>query len=155
LTKSSRSRGPLVGALLRRPFFTMRSRIVLALHEEGFTDLQASHLAAFQYPGPQGRSPLELARNAQVSKQVMNHLLTQLERAGYLERVVNPDNQRQRLVELTTRGHDVVAAIRAAVADVEEEWQAILGPARYGELREALHELSNHLELRPEITKRP
>lgn len=146
LTNASRTAGPLVGALLRRPFFSMRSRIVLALHEEGFTDLQASHLAALQYPGPEGRSPLELARNAQVSKQVMNHLLTQLERSGYLERVINPDDQRQRLVELTQRGHDVIAVIRAAVADVEAEWQTALGPVGYRQLRSALLELSNHLE---------
>jgi DNA-binding MarR family transcriptional regulator len=126
----------------------MRSRIVTALHEEGFTDLQASHLAALQYPGPEGRSPLELARNAQVSKQVMNHLLTQLERAGYLERVINPDNQRQRLVELTQRGNDVIAVIRATVADVEAEWQTALGPVGYRELRSALLALSIHLEAR-------
>jgi DNA-binding MarR family transcriptional regulator len=147
LTNSSRAGGPLVGALLRRPFFTVRSRVVLALHREGFTDVQASHLAAFQYPGPDGRSPLELARSAQVSKQAMNHLLTQLEGAGYLERVIDPDNQRQRLVVLTERGHGVVAVIRAAVAEVEAEWEAVLGATTYRQLRGALFELANHLEL--------
>ncbi len=109
--------------------------------------MQAAHLAVFQYPGPEGRSPLALARDAQVSKQAMNHLLTQLEHGAYLVRVVNPDNHRLRQVALTERGHGVVAVIRAAVADVEAEWQAALGPTSYRHLHGALFELANHLEL--------
>lgn len=147
MTNSSTTGAPLVGALLRRPFFTMRRRIVSALHREGYTDVQASHLAVFQYPGPEGRSPLELARDAQVSKQVMNHLLTQLEHGQYLERVINPGNHRLRQVALTEQGHAVVAVIRSAVAEVESEWKTVLGPSTYRQLRGALLELAGHLEL--------
>ncbi len=125
----------------------MRRRIVSALHREGYTDVQASHLAVFQYPGPEGRSPLELARDAQVSKQVMNHLLTQLEHGQYLERVINPGNHRLRQVALTEQGHAVVAVIRSAVAEVESEWKTVLGPSTYRQLRGALLELAGHLEL--------
>src|SRR5262252_8170393 len=100
---------PLIGALLRRPFLASRARIVAALHEAGFTDIQPAHLAAFQYPGPHGRSPGDIARAALSSKQAMNNVLSQLEKAGYLSRVVSPANRRERTVRLTERGHDVVA----------------------------------------------
>ncbi|HWU23798.1 MAG TPA: MarR family transcriptional regulator, partial [Nocardioides sp.] len=77
---------PLIGALLRRPFMATRGHVVEELRAAGFADLQPAHLAVFQHPGPDGRSPGDLARGARASKQAMNNLLAQLERAGYLAR---------------------------------------------------------------------
>jgi DNA-binding PadR family transcriptional regulator len=54
------------------------------------------------------------------SKQAINNLLAQLEHAGYLTRLVNPDNRRERTIELTTRGHAAIETIRAAVQQMEE-----------------------------------
>ena len=42
---------PLIGALLRIPFETVRDRMLAGLHERGYTDLIAAHLDVFQYPG--------------------------------------------------------------------------------------------------------
>jgi DNA-binding MarR family transcriptional regulator len=124
-----------------------RARITAALHEAGFTDIQPAHLAAFQYPGPHGRSPGDIARAALSSKQAMNNVLSQLEKAGYLSRVVSPANRRERTVWLTERGHDVVATIRKAVTAVETEWQQSLGTAEYQRLRRSLESLN--VALRP------
>jgi DNA-binding MarR family transcriptional regulator len=132
---------PLVGALLRRPFMAARAQIVRDLHAAGFVDLTAAHLAVFQYPGPHGRSPGELARAAGASKQAMNNLLAQLERAGYLVRTVNPDNRRERTLELTARGHTVVTTIRTAVTGIERRWRADLGDRDYQQLRALLERL--------------
>ncbi len=52
---------PLIGALLRIPFETVRDRMLAGLHERGFTDLVAAHLDVFQYPGPENQRPLQLA----------------------------------------------------------------------------------------------
>jgi DNA-binding MarR family transcriptional regulator len=133
---------PLVGALLRRPFMAARARIVQELHAAGFLDLTPAHLAVFQYPGPHGRSPGELARAAGASKQAMNNLLAQLERAGYLVRSVNPDNRRERTLELTARGDTVVTTIRAAVSGIERRWRADLGDRDYEQLRALLERLN-------------
>jgi DNA-binding MarR family transcriptional regulator len=133
---------PLIGALLRRPFLASRARIVAALHDAGFTDIQPAHLAAFQYPGPDGRSPGDIARAALASKQAMNNVLTQLERAGYLTRDVCPANRRERTVSLTDRGHEVVATIREAVMAVEAEWKQALGTEEYQRLRSCLESLN-------------
>lgn len=133
---------PLVGALLRRPFMAARAQIVDHLHAAGFADLLPAHLAVLQYPGPHGRSPGEIARAANASKQAINNLLAQLERAGYLSRLVNPDNRRERTVELTSRGHAAIAAIRVAVQQIEQHWQSELGSAAYERLRALLERLN-------------
>jgi DNA-binding MarR family transcriptional regulator len=132
---------PLVGALLRRPFLAVRARIVAALHEAGFNDLLPAHVAIFQYPGPHGRSPSDIARSTLASKQATNNLLTQLERSGYLIRAVKPNNRRERTITLTDRGRQAVATIRDTVSVIEEEWKASLGTKRYEQLRSGLEAL--------------
>jgi DNA-binding MarR family transcriptional regulator len=72
----------------------------------------------------------------------MNNVLTQLEKAGYLTRVVSPANRRERTVSLTERGHDVVATIREAVMTVEDEWKQALGTDEYLRLRSSLESLN-------------
>lgn len=136
---------PLVGALLRAPFMSARGEVVRSLHAAGFTDLLPAHLAVFQHPGPQGRSPGEIARAANASKQAVNNLLSGLERAGYLVRRVNPGNRRERTIELTDRGRDAIRTMRAAVAQVELRWQQELGRSDYDQLRSTLERLNSLL----------
>jgi DNA-binding MarR family transcriptional regulator len=112
------------------------------LHELGFDDLDAAHLNVFQYPGPQGARPSELAERLRISKQALNYLLGELERLDYLERRADPDDLRSRRVALTRRGKSVIRVIREAVADVEATWANQLGPKRFAELRALLVELN-------------
>ena len=113
------------------------------LHERGFDDLDAAHLNVFQYPGPQGTRPSELADRLRISKQALNHLLGGLERLGYLERQPHPVDRRSKRVALTQRGVAAVAVIRDAVADVETTWAKQLGPKRFDQLRGLLIELND------------
>src|SRR5437588_5971834 len=109
---------PLIGALLRVPFETVRDRMLAGLHERGFTDLTAAHLDVFQYPGPENQRPLQLAAQTGMSKQALNYLLGQLERLGYLSRVPDNGDQRSKRIRLTRRGRIAAKAIREIVRDV-------------------------------------
>ena len=111
------------------------------LHERGFDDLDAAHLNVFQYPGPQGARPTELATRLRVSKQALNYLLGELERLGYLERRPDPDDLRSKRVALTRRGTSAVRVIREAVGEVETAWTKQLGPERFAQLRGLLVEV--------------
>src|SRR6478672_10456268 len=95
---------PLIGALLRVPLEQVQHRMLARLHERGFDDLDAAHLTVFQYPGPQGARPSELALRLRMSKQAVNYLLGALERLGYLERRPDPEDQRSRRIHVTERG---------------------------------------------------
>jgi DNA-binding MarR family transcriptional regulator len=118
------------------------------VHERGFDDLDAAHLNVFQYPGPQGARPSDLAARLRISKQALNYLLGELERLDYLERRPDPDDLRSKRVALTRRGESVVRVIREAVGDMEAAWAEQLGPSRFAELRGLLLELGESIEAR-------
>lgn len=132
---------PLIGALLRVPFESVRDRMLAGLHERGFTDLVAAHLDVFQYPGPENQRPLRLATQTRMTKQALNYLLGQLERLGYLTRETDDEDQRSKRVRLTAKGRAVVKAIREIVEEVEEEWARQLGPGEFAQLRHLLMQL--------------
>jgi DNA-binding MarR family transcriptional regulator len=111
------------------------------LHERGFDDLDAAHLNVFQYPGPQGARPSELAARLRITKQALNYLLGELERLGYLERRSDPDDRRSKRIALTPRGRSAILVIREAVAEMETAWSERLGPKRFAHLRRLLVEL--------------
>ncbi len=133
---------PLIGALLRVPWEAVQRHMLGRLHERGFDDLDVAHLNVFQYPGPQGARPSELASRLRISKQALNYLLGELERLDYLERRRDPDDLRSKRVALTPRGISAIGVIREAVDEVEVAWAEQLGPKRFAQLRNLLLELN-------------
>ncbi len=133
---------PLIGALLRIPWEAVQRHMLERLHERGFDDLDAAHLNVFQYPGPQGARPSELAARLRISKQALNYLLGELERLDYLERRPDPDDLRSKRVALTRRGTSAIGVIREAVGEVETTWAQQLGPKRFAQLRSLLLDLN-------------
>ncbi len=132
---------PLIGALLRVPFETVRDRMLTGLHERGFTDLVAAHLDVFQYPGPENQRPLQLATQTRMTKQALNYLLGQLQQLGYLTRETDEGDQRSKRIRLTPRGHAAIKAIRETVQDLETEWEQQLGARKFAQLRDLLTQL--------------
>src|SRR5436190_17341890 len=122
---------PLIGALLRMPWEAVQRHMLERLHERGFDDFDAAYLNVFQYPGPQGARPSELATRLRMTKQAVNYLLGELERLGYLERRPDPDDLRSKRIALTARGIAAISAIRDAVTEVETAWAQQLGPKRF------------------------
>src|SRR5436190_7968524 len=133
---------PLIGALLRTPWESVQRRMLERLHSHGFDDLDAAHLNVFQYPGPQGARPSDLAARLRISKQALNYLLGELERLDYLERRPDPTDLRSKRVALTPRGASAIGLIREAVGEVETAWAQQLGAERFAELRNLLIDLN-------------
>src|SRR5881409_2067794 len=102
---------PLIGALLRIPFETVRDRMLAGLHERGYTNVIAAHLNVLQYPGPDNVRPSELATRTRMNKQALNYLLGQLQQLGYLTREEDDSDQRSKRIHLTSRGHHAIKAI--------------------------------------------
>src|ERR1700746_4019950 len=82
---------PLIGALLRIPWEAVQQHMLERLHERGFDDFDRAYFAVFQYPGPEGARPTDVAAQVGISKQALNYLLRELERLGYLKREPHPD----------------------------------------------------------------
>jgi DNA-binding MarR family transcriptional regulator len=107
----------------------------------GYGDIGPAHFNILQHPTPDGLRPTEVAARAQMTKQAANRLIRHLERGGYLTLEPDPRDQRARIIRLTDRGWDVIAAIRGIVEDVEAEWSQRLGRRRFETLRGMLAEL--------------
>lgn len=88
--------------------------------------------------GPDGTRLSDLADQVQVAKQTATHLVDQLERAGYAERVVDPADARGRLVRVAPRGEELITLARAEEAKITAEWTRHLGAKRMAQLRETL-----------------
>lgn len=132
---------PYVGALLRISYRVSRQRSLQALIKNGFTDLNAALLSAFFYPPPHGVRPIDLAENANMTKQAMNYLVSQLETLGYMERHAEKPGGR-RLVYLTRRGWMVFETIWITQLQLQADWAAQLGEKRFGEFMNMLRQLA-------------
>jgi len=129
------------GVLLFLPYRAMEARVFAGLAELGFDDLTPAQARVFQRVAEEGSRVTDLAEQAGVTKQTAGFLVDQLERAGYVERVPDPVDGRARLVRITERGAQSIAASAGIVAEVEAEWTAHIGVRRMDQLRRILADL--------------
>lgn len=139
----------LIAPMMRILWQEARDRIHRGFAEGGYNDVRAEHLAILQSPGPDGQRPSTLAARAGMSRQAINHLLRQLERGGYLQRHLDPNDRSARLIRLTPRGEALMNHIRSTVATLEREWANDLGADRLEQLRETIAELRSKRQDRP------
>ncbi len=146
------SSGPVSGQpiapMMRVLWHEVRDRIHIAFAEEGH-DLRAEHLAVLQHPGPDGQRPSALAARSGMSRQAINHLVSHLEQAGYLERYTDPADRNARLIRLTERGRRLYERIETVAAAIEAEWAQQVGAQRLEELRATLSDLLTHRQGQP------
>ena len=141
MSSSERVQRQPIAPMMRVLWQEVRDRIHLAFAEEGYGDVRAEHLAVLQYPGPDGQRPSALAARSGMSRQAINHLVSHLERAGYLDRYTEPADGNARLLRLTERGRRLYERIEAVAAAVEAEWAQQVGASRLEELRAILGDL--------------
>src|SRR5215469_12991991 len=140
MSSSGSTSGQPIAPMMRVLWQDVRDRIHTAFAEEGH-DLRAEHLAVLQHPGPDGQRPSALAARSGMSRQAINHLVSHLERAGYLERYTDPADRNSRLIRLTERGRRLYERIEAVAATIEAEWAQQVGTRRLEELRAILGDL--------------
>jgi DNA-binding MarR family transcriptional regulator len=142
-TRTDATLTPMIGALLRLPHEAVLARLMAALRREHL-ELSQTELGVFLFPGPEGRRPSDLARQCGMTRQAMNYVLSGLEAEGYLQRH-DADTPNGRVVRTSERGRRVIRVLRAEVEQIERDWAGHLGRARYGQLRDSLHELARWL----------
>jgi DNA-binding MarR family transcriptional regulator len=140
MSSSGPVNGQPIAPMMRVLWQDVRDRIHTAFAEEGH-DLRAEHLAVLQHPGPDGQRPSTLAARSGMSRQAINHLISHLERAGYLERYTDPADPNARLIRLTERGRRLYERIEAVAATIEAEWAEQVGAQRLEDLRSTLGDL--------------
>jgi len=151
-SSTSNTRGPLLGALLRLASQAMTERFNRWIESSEFAGIQPAHSAAIQplWEAHDGARITALARASRITKQSMSALIADLEAAGYVERVDDPDDARASRVRLTTRGRAYGRAVRAFARSIESEWAEQIGAQRVEELRATLQLLRTKVFLADE-----
>lgn len=106
--------------------------------EGGFADLTAPQARVAARLDEHGTRLTTLAEASGLSKQATAHLVGQLERSGYVDRVADPADARAKLIRLSERGRAAQARAREMEAIIDAEWRRHLGSADYAQLRQAL-----------------
>ena len=127
-------------AMLGRAYSLLGFQIVDGVVGAGFPQ-KPSHSAVFAQINPEGSRLTDLARGANMSPQAMGELVDELEELGYVERRPDPTDRRAKLIVLTDRGHDCIAAGISTIQGIEERIDQVLGPRGHAQLRRLLSTL--------------
>ncbi len=118
------------------------ARTLARLSEEGFGDLRQVHGYVFQHLVPGSIRVSDLAHKLGMTPQGASKFVIELEGLGYVRRRVDPDDQRNRMVELTQHGWDGINAARAIRAEINDDARALLGETDTTQLIGALLRLA-------------
>lgn len=97
-----------------------------------------SHSAVFSQISPDGSRLTDLARGANMTPQAMGELVDELEDLGYVVRTPDPTDRRAKLIQLTPRGRDCIAAGIATIDGIEARLTEVLGERGHRDLRRLL-----------------
>jgi len=136
---------PHVGRLARKPYLAMMDQTYARLHDLGLTELSAHHSVVFQCIGA-GARMTDMARQAQMTKQNMKHLLEQMETLAYVERREDPTDRRAVIFRLTPKGEHFRDTAYRIIGEIEREWASRMGGSKMLTLKQLLAELNAALE---------
>lgn len=121
--------------LLRIPFQALVTELHERLEKVGYGDIRPTHTLIFALVSAEGIRLTELAERSQLTKQLVNYLVTAMEERGYVERIPDPTDGRAKLVRLTQRGQEAVAAGAKIIESIEQEWAGLIGEQTMTEIR--------------------
>ena len=124
-------------SMLGQAYSLLGFRIVDGVVGAGYPQ-KPKHSAVFAQIDPEGTRLTQLAARARMTPQAMGELVDELEELGYVVRRPDATDRRAKLVVLTARGHDCVAAGRATIDGIEERLEDLLGARGRATLRRLL-----------------
>jgi DNA-binding MarR family transcriptional regulator len=124
--------------LLGNGFDAFAEEMTRRLAETPYDDIRITHGCVFGNIEPDGSRLTDLAERANMTKQSVGEVATELERRGYLERVPDPGDGRAKIIRLTERGHAAQALGFQIIEQIEQEWAERFGAERVAALRDAL-----------------
>jgi DNA-binding MarR family transcriptional regulator len=118
-----------VGRLLNNAVARFEARVLELMSDSGHVETRMAHINLTRNLDVEGTRLTELARRASMSKQAMGELVDQCAALRLVDRVVDPDDRRGRIVRFTPSGLKWLDAFRRAVDIAEKEMRTELGKA--------------------------
>lgn len=132
-------------AMLGQAYSLLGFQIVEGVVGAGFPQ-KPKHSAVFAQISLEGSRLTELARKANMTPQAMGELVDELVDLGYVVRRPDPGDGRAKLIVLTKRGRDAVAAGLRTIEGIEQRVTAVLGEQGHRELRRLVSQLIDAAE---------
>jgi DNA-binding MarR family transcriptional regulator len=132
--------GPNTVAMLGQAYSLLGFQIVEGVVGAGYPQ-KPKHSAVFAQISLDGSRLTHLAHRAGMTPQSMAEIVDELVELGYVVRRPDPADRRAKLVVLTRRGHDAVAAGRRTIEGLEGHVTAVLGERGHRDLRRLLTKL--------------
>jgi DNA-binding MarR family transcriptional regulator len=141
----------LASRLLNQTAILVGRVVSEALAVEGSHRYQLAVLATLDAFG--AVSQAELCRRTNIDRSDMNAVVNELEAAGIVTRVSDPDDRRQNIVEMTEAGSARFERLKAGLAAAENRALAPLTAADRRELLRLLRKLHDHHAVPPLSTE--
>ena len=143
------------GTLLLHAFQGFERALFARYAERGEDALRPKHGAVIANIDPEGTRPSVLADRAGMTRPAMGELIDELEAAGYVERIPDPEDRRAKLIKPTRKTLARQQLARQVNAEIESTYVELLGERRYHELRRTLTELVALMGTGDEISQPP
>lgn len=134
-------RNPLI-RLLDNAFDAFAEEMTRRVAQTPYSDVRITHGCVFGNIQPEGSRLTYLAERANMTKQSVGEVTTELERLGYVERVPDPNDGRAKIIRLTERGRAAQALGLGIIDEIEQEWGERYGAERVAALRDALEAIT-------------
>lgn len=135
----SRDEGPHLNtiAMLGQAYSLLGFRIVDGVVGAGHP-IKPNHSAVFAQLGASGARLTDLAAGAGMTPQAMGEMIDELESLGYVIRKPDPHDRRAKLIMLTDKGREALAAGERTIVGLEQDIVAVLGERGHQQLRQML-----------------
>lgn len=135
-----------LGSLLRTPYRHLQTLLYGEIARAGFDDIRPAHSSVFRHIRKEGSRIVDLAEQAEMSKQSMGYLVDYLHEHGYLSFQPDPTDGRAKRVCLTEKGDAFMTAALATSQRLEDEFAAQIGQEEMARLRALLARLGTAAE---------
>jgi DNA-binding MarR family transcriptional regulator len=128
--------------LLDVAFASFDAELSRRLATTAYSDIRPTHGCVFGYIDPDGSRLTDLADRANMTKQSVGEVTTDLEQLGYVQRIPDPSDGRAKIIRLTARGHEAQTLSWTLIDEIEREWAERFGAERIAALRETLEAIT-------------
>ena len=139
-------RGRSMGRLAWRLKRFLDEFIEPRLHQRGFTDFKLSYLRLIANIDENGITNNELARKADVTKQMMSKVVSLLDAQGYIYTKKDETDSRASRIFLNERGLELLVGVHECMEEAHEHFRSIIGKERLNNLIDDLKDLVNGLD---------
>lgn len=132
-----------VGWRLHLAYREWKTLFAQKMVERGCPWVAEARGALMQHIGPSGTSQQAIVEKSGLTKQAVHLHLDDLVQDGIIERLPDPQDARKKRVQLTPKGLESQHIANEVKQEIEQSFEALLGPKRHQEFRAALRILSD------------